>query len=146
MFNTTSRALIFNDKNEVYLVIHNYLNPENNGKWSTPGGRMEDHDQDELTCLKREIAEEFGAESVNRIDFGQKVGVFIKASRFGKQDTVTHHFFYCRLQSGKTISPSKHQSEIIEGRFCTIEDVLKIEKENNFILGCEAQYIESILN
>ncbi len=64
MSKSSSRALIFDRNDRVYLVTHYYLNPKNEGKWSTIGGRRESHDYDDRSCLIREIEEEFGNEVV----------------------------------------------------------------------------------
>jgi ADP-ribose pyrophosphatase YjhB (NUDIX family)/ribosomal protein S18 acetylase RimI-like enzyme len=44
----------------VLLVQHHYLKPENHGKWSLPGGWLDEEDRDHAAALRRELREELG--------------------------------------------------------------------------------------
>lgn len=146
MDKSSSRALIFDQQDKVYIVTHFYMNPANDGKWSTVGGRREELDKDDLDCLKREIVEEFGQETLDGLEVRHKVGEYKRKCEINNTDTVTHHFYFCRLKPGHSISPSKHQSEVKDGTFVTLEEVLEIERSNNFVLGCEAKFITQALD
>lgn len=142
MDKSSSRALIFRDDHKVYLVIHNYVNPKNYGKWSTVGGRREKNDSSDLECLKREIQEEFGEQLLVGLANFEKAGSFTKKCEINEKDSVTHHFFYCCLKEGMNISPNMHQNEVFQGRFFDRKEVQQLQKHHNFVLGCEADLIE----
>lgn len=145
MEKSSSRALIIDSKNQVYLVTHNYLNPKNDGKWSTVGGRREPLDSDDRSCLIREIGEEFGEETLRHLDVVEKIGSFTRPCEINEQDTVSHHFFVCRWTGAQALNPSLHQSEIKDGRFFTLAEVEEIAANENFVLGCEARLIRMAL-
>ena len=59
-----SRAVVLNDKNEIYLFkFHFAMLKHNKTLWVTPGGGL-DADETYEECIKREIYEELGLEDV----------------------------------------------------------------------------------
>ena len=68
MKNLDARALIFNDKNQILLVLEKEKPVDIPGKesftkpsmWGMPGGRGEPDDKDELDTVLREVKEEIG--------------------------------------------------------------------------------------
>jgi 8-oxo-dGTP pyrophosphatase MutT (NUDIX family) len=87
----TVRAILIDKFNRIFLVQHRELNPNDLGKWSTIGGGIDSQDQSEITCLKREIREEFGEHAVQNMIFGDKLTINRRIDRID-------HFFlvkYC---------------------------------------------------
>jgi 8-oxo-dGTP pyrophosphatase MutT (NUDIX family) len=94
---TTVRAVIINSTGQVFLVQHNEHNPSDLGKWATVGGGLEEFDADYETCLKREIAEEFGEESLNNITVIEKL--------FVNRQSYREDHFYMVFFSGDNLEP-----------------------------------------
>jgi ADP-ribose pyrophosphatase YjhB (NUDIX family)/GNAT superfamily N-acetyltransferase len=82
----TVRAVIQRG-DRVLLTQHHYINPENLGKWSLPGGRVDPDDVDRQATLRRELREELGAE----IDIVRFLGTFAHKLR-------PHHIYLVHLQ------------------------------------------------
>lgn len=82
----TVRAVIQRG-DRVLLTQHHYLNPENHGKWSLPGGRVDPDDDSRQATLRRELREEFGAE----IDIVRFLGTFTHRMR-------PHHIYLAHLR------------------------------------------------
>lgn len=80
--NLTTRALIFNSKNELLTVQHHGSN-----FWSLPGGKIEKN-EDLKTCLKREIFEELGIEcQVQNL-------AFVHEFQWSDTSDITTEFFF----------------------------------------------------
>lgn len=144
MEKSSSRALIFDEKKRTYLVTHNYTNPKNNGKWSTVGGRRETFDATDIDCLRRELTEELGESALDSLRIISKVGEFSTSCELYGIDTVIHHFYYCELLPGKSISPSLNQVELRNGQFFEKEKIKQIADSKMFVLGCEFDLIEKV--
>jgi len=82
----TVRAVIQRE-DRVLLAQHHYINPENLGKWSLPGGRIDPADESRQATLRRELHEEFGA----KIDIVRFLGTFAHSLR-------SHHVYLVRLR------------------------------------------------
>lgn len=142
---STSRALLFDDDFRVYLVTHDYTNPENQGKWSTIGGLRDPEDASDLACLKRELSEELTFEAAAAIEIGPKLDTFVRECVVEGKDLVAYHFYKCRISSEFGFGKHHHASELLDGRFFDFSEVEEIEKAGQFILGCEANFIRDVL-
>lgn len=144
---SSSRALIFNGQGQVYLVMHNYKNPKNFGKWSTPGGRRDIDDRNHRDCLYRELEEEFGSQVAQKISIEADLGPHKRICEVDASETVTHHFYYCLWKNSENLIPrGEDHHEIIEGRFFSVEEALDLAKRHLFVLGCEGPLIEKAAN
>jgi len=123
-----SRAIIVNLQREVYLVVHNYVNPRNAGKWSTVGGRRDASDRDDLGCLRREIAEEFGADVLENCRIVSEIGSILK-------DQVRHIFFAVEF-FGDTLKPL-HTDEVLKGEFMALEAAEELGRVGKLFFGTE---------
>ena len=127
----TVRALVVNNKKEIFFVQHNEQDPKNLGKWSTIGGGL-DSGETYIECLFREIEEEFGYVSAQNIKIGTKL---LKNEYYGRID-----HFYAAFYKGKNLIPIVTE-EIISSQWFTHEEVLKL----NTFFGFEKKLAKEAL-
>ena len=128
------RAVVINrQKRHAFFVQHVEWNPADVGKWSTIGGGIEAGDPDHLSCLKREIAEEFGIDSVAHFNFLRKLHTNYWESR-------TDHFYLAEYL-GEVLRPNC--PEEIENHAWFLP---KEFRELPFFFGIEGRLAEEALN
>ena len=124
----TARALI-RQSGRVLLVQHHYRKPENNGKWSIPGGWMEEGDRDYPAALRRELREEFGVE----IDIVRALGVF----SCNGQD---HHFYLVQPHS---LDFRIDDTEIAGMAWFTPDEVRSLDADGKLLAAFIRQAVEA---
>lgn len=102
-------AVILDFKGRVLLVKHSY------GKynWELPGGKAEDNESSEATA-RREVYEEVGLE----VRIGQLTGIYYEPNY------DMHHFVFIASNINNQV-PQPTSPEILECRFCSIDDLPK---------------------
>jgi 8-oxo-dGTP pyrophosphatase MutT (NUDIX family) len=121
---TTVRAVLVNQSQQCLLVQHNEWDPDNMGKWSTAGGRLERNETHEL-CLKRELVEEFGSSIAEKIKVGPKLHENTRTDRID--------FFYAVWFSGEDVTVIA-RDEILDHKWCSLDEA----KQMNLFFGFEA--------
>lgn len=135
------RALITNRKDEAYLVIHNYVNPKNTGKWSTVGGLRDETDFDEVACLTREIEEEFGAGALEQMTIGRKIST-VRRTHETSGKSVDYHFYQVSFAGDELLPTSP---EIIKGAFLPFSALADIKAEGKLFFDVEdSLYAEAL--
>lgn len=105
----TTRALIFNDQNQLLTVQHHGSN-----FWSLPGGKI-DEGEDLKTCLKREIFEELGLEcEVKNL-------AFVHEFQWSKTSDVTTEFFFVVKTSSNSLGEQKFYGKFAQQELKKIE-------------------------
>jgi len=94
---STARAVIEAGGRSL-LAQHHYRDPANLGKWSLLGGRLEPHDRDPATTVRRELAEELQAE----IEVIRPLHIYPHAARL-------HHVFRVRLHAAESVRADPHE-------------------------------------
>lgn len=67
------RAVIIGADRRMFLVQHHEKNPDDIGKWATAGGGIDQNDENHISCLRRELSEEFGGDALDGLHFGAKI-------------------------------------------------------------------------
>jgi 8-oxo-dGTP diphosphatase len=93
-------AALIQDQAGRYLITRRVAGSHLAGLWEFPGGKRE-HGETLEECLRRELAEELGADFV----VGERVETL--TWRYPEK-TIILHFFRCRLASG-LVEPREHQ-------------------------------------
>ena len=104
----TIRAVIINRELKTFLVQHRERSPQDQGKWSTPGGGIDPGDKDHASCLLRELSEEFGEEYAQLFRIGAKLFQSFRADRID-------HFYFVFYRGGD-LRP-KVPDEIVKARW-----------------------------
>ena len=110
--------IMFNEKNEVLIV------ESDKGTFSLPKGKVEKYDLSNYECARREFLEETGMYGfIYKTD---KIEIESKSKKPGKKITYFLCKIYIRLEcyQEKLCDPDH---DIIDAKFYTIEDALKIE-------------------
>lgn len=100
-------AVILDSEGRILLVKHSY--GKNN--WDLPGGKSEKNESAQETA-KREVLEETGLE----VTVGQLTGVYYDPNY------DMHHFVFIS-NNDKNQVPQPSSPEILECRFCSIDDL-----------------------
>jgi 8-oxo-dGTP diphosphatase len=90
------------------------LAKEDNGKWELLGGGL-DHNEDPITCLKRELKEETGLEV---IEVSPTPKYFVTAPKVGREGFVANVIYEVKLKD-LDFTPS---DECVELRFFSVEE------------------------
>jgi 8-oxo-dGTP diphosphatase len=90
------------------------LAKEDNGKWELLGGGL-DHNEDPITCLKRELKEETGLEVV---EVSPTPKYFVTAPKVGREGFVANVIYEVKLKD-LDFTPS---DECVELRFFSVEE------------------------
>jgi 8-oxo-dGTP diphosphatase len=100
-------AVILDSEGRILLVKHNY------GKynWELPGGLSENNESAQDTA-KREVLEETGLD----VKVGQITGIY-----YDPNNDMHHFVFICNSVNNQAPQPSS--SEILECKYCTINDL-----------------------
>lgn len=133
----TVRAIIQNAEGKYYLAIHHYRNPENAGKWSTLGGKIEESDKSLESALRREFVEELGEIESEKIEIKSFVDTLEKIDGI-------HYFFECRCESLDFSLVDK--SEIIEVNSFDLDEIAKLKEQNLLFFGDELRLIQNIVS
>lgn len=95
------------------------LSLEDNGKWEMLGGGL-DHDEDPITCLKREIAEETGL-TVTYVSPAPKY--FVTCRRENADTYIANVIYEIKLQD-LNFTPSDECQEL---RFFTLDEMKQVK-------------------
>lgn len=131
------RAIIKNEADKYYFVIHNYQNPKNFGKWSTLGGRVEPSDSSLESFLQRELSEEIGATDASKIEI-------IKYLSKINKNKVEHHFFYCECECEGLELSELEIDEVLEVKEFTISEIVELKEKSKLFFGEEADLIATL--
>jgi 8-oxo-dGTP pyrophosphatase MutT (NUDIX family) len=123
----TARAVIRHN-GRVLLVQHHHLKPENRGKWSIPGGWIEDDDPDPATTLRRELREEFSME----IDTMRPLGVYAR-------DEQDHHVY---LVEPRRLDLRVDTAEIAQMGWFTADEVRALDADGKLLAAFIRQAVE----
>lgn len=104
----TVRAVITRD-DSVLLVQHHYANPDNCGKWSLPGGRIDSGDRRQEDTLRRELYEELRLP----VRVERAVGLFADQRRL--------HYIYRAVPGSAELRPDP--GEIVAVNWWSLNDV-----------------------
>lgn len=113
------------------LVQHNNRQPENRGKWSTPGGGVEPYDADFHEALRREMREEFEVEIT--------IADFIATYEYKKRE---HHVFLAFPVHTLFVTDP---SEIVAYRWFTPEEVAALDSAGKLHTGFELDAVRRAL-
>jgi 8-oxo-dGTP pyrophosphatase MutT (NUDIX family) len=133
---TTVRAILIDSMDRLFLAQHNERDPQDLGKWGTVGGGLDEEDKDFLSCLKREIREEFGENAVLRMNFGSYLGIH------ERKDRVDHFFV---IETKDTTLSTSQPEEILDTRFFTLAEVDDLRSRNLLFFGIEADFFRMAL-
>jgi ADP-ribose pyrophosphatase YjhB (NUDIX family) len=85
-----ARAILVDEQDRLVLIKR--VKPGEEPYWTTPGGGIEEFDASPEAAMRRELAEELGAEA------GSALGVFFTSTVEGNR-VWTQHFFAARLRT-----------------------------------------------
>lgn len=125
------RALIIDD-GKILLIHHMFKNPDLFGKWTFPGGRLDDHETDPLVTLHREMQEELSVD----IEVIGRVGVFF--SRYNMD-----YIIYGARPLGE-IGPLK-PDEIKEATWLTPAEIYEWHTKEKLQFGFEMDAVSAYL-
>lgn len=117
---------------KILLIHHVFSNPAMFGKWTFPGGRLDPHETDPVTALRREMREELSVD----IEVLGKLGCFY--SRFGRDYTI---FAVRPLGSIGPLQPD----EIKEATWLTPAEVYEWHQKEKLQFGFEMQAVSAYL-
>jgi len=124
---TTSKGMIFNEKNELLIIKEG-----KSGNWNLPGGTIEAN-EDPLNALIREVDEEADVDLKDIKLVGAKKHVFKKKpeniirlrkdGRLPQKGLIAFHLIYfARIKKVKPQSIDPYHNKILERKFIDIND------------------------
>ena len=128
---TAARAVIKFD-NKFLFVRHNNKRPENIGKWTYPGGRLQKGESLE-DAIHREMAEEFGK--------AVRVEKFLLAVPY--RDSM-QNFVLCTTDSNFIDDAKVDRNEVLEYAWKSYDEIKALERNHLLQIGVEAKILEQI--